>query len=187
MKTRSARFWLAALALLAGCVPSLNPVYKEKEVRFDPSVLGVWGQPESKARWEFTKHDESSYALAYTDEEGRKGRFIARLADIDGTLFLDLFPQEAEAEASGFYKFHLIPIHTIYLVRRVQPELELAAIDYKWLDNFLTEHPDAIPHATFNGRKLITAPTESVREFVLAHRDSFTGQYKLERLAEPAK
>jgi hypothetical protein len=187
MNAKLAALWITAAALLGGCVPSLNPVYKEQDVRFNASMLGVFVHPGSKARWEFTKHDETSYAVAFTDEDGRAGRFVAHLADLDGTLFLDLVPQEADTDSSGFYKFHVVPIHTIYLVRSVEPELELAPIDFKWLDDFLAEHPDAIQHATFNGRKLITAPTESVREFVLAHKDQFTGQYKLERVIEAAK
>jgi hypothetical protein len=181
MKTKLGGWALAALTLLAGCVPSLNPVYLDDQLVFDANVLGVWEQPKSQNTWEFTKRDEKSYGLLYTEKDGRQGRFIARLAEVDGTRFLDLFPEETASDTSSFYKFHLVPIHTIYLVKRMEPNLELAAIDYRWLDKYLTDHPGAIQFATFNGRKMITAPTEDVQAFVLEHKEMFKGEFNLER------
>jgi len=46
------------LLILGGCVPSLHPFYVDKDVAFDPSVLGTWSDKESKETWEFTKHGE---------------------------------------------------------------------------------------------------------------------------------
>jgi hypothetical protein len=172
---------MVATLFLTGCLPSLNPVYTDRDLVFDPGVVGLWKQPKSKASWEFTKRDDKSYNLVYTDEEGHSGRFIARLARVDETLFLDLFPQEVQDEGSGFYKFHLVPIHTIYVVRRTTPDVELAAIDYEWLEGFLTEHPGSIPHATFNGRRLITASTQELQAFVLQHKDAFKTKFSLQR------
>jgi hypothetical protein len=63
----------------------------------------------------------------------------------------------------------------------MEPNLELAAIDYRWLDKYLTDHPGAIQFATFNGRKMITAPTEDVQAFVLEHKEMFKGEFNLER------
>ena len=178
---------LTALTILTGCLPSLNPVYKNEQLVVDDAALGVWAEPNSKASWVFTKRDAKSYTLVYTDEEGHQGRFVARLARIEGALFLDLFPEEAKGSASGFYNFHLVPIHTVYLVRRTKPSLELAAIDFVWLQKHLTDNPGAIANATFGGRKLITAPTEDVQAFVLAHKDAFTNEFKLERESKPTK
>lgn len=184
MRTKLGGWALVALTLLAGCIPSLNPMYTDQQLIFDTNVLGVWVQSNSQNQWEFTKRDATSYRLVYTDQDGQQGRFIARLADVDGTRFLDLFPEETEFDASGFYKFHLVPIHTIYLVKQTEPQLELAAIDYKWLDKYLTDHPDAVQFATFNGRKMLTAPTSDVQAFVLKHKEMFSGDFNLVRQTE---
>jgi hypothetical protein len=173
---------MIALTLVAGCVPSLNPVYTDETLTFDMALLGVWNQPASKARWDFSKLDDKSYRLAYTDDDGQQGRFIGHLANLDGELFLDLYPEEVKTDANGFYKFHLVPVHTIYRVRKSQGQLELAAIDFKWLDEYLTANPGEIEYATFNGRKLITAPTASVQKFVMAHKDMFTGDFDLQKV-----
>jgi hypothetical protein len=172
---------LAALLLLSGCLPSLNAVFTEENLVFDPSVVDVWTQPGAKAKWDFAQRGEKAYTLVYTDNEGREGRFVAHLAEIEGTLFLDLYPENIETGASPFFDIHLAPMHTIYLVRQTEPTLELAAIDYPWLDKFLAEHPDAIQHAVFNGRKLITAPTKDLQEFVVDHKDAFNATVALER------
>jgi hypothetical protein len=175
------RWLMIALTIFAGCIPSLNPVFTDENLVFDPAVIGVWKQPGNKAKWEFAKLDEKSYRLLYTDDQGQQGQFIGRLARLDGELFLDLYPDEVQLDASAFYKFHLVPIHTIYRVRHTQPKLELAAINFKWLDEYLTGHPQEIEYATFGGRKLITAPTASVQKFVLAHKDMFTSDFHLQR------
>jgi hypothetical protein len=180
-------FWLLVVLLLVGCVPSLHPVFTEKDLVFDATVLGVWVQPNARAGWQLSRHSENSYRVVYSDSSGHQGQFIAHLAEVDGTQFLDMFPEKMESDAGGFYNIHLVPTHTIYRVLQTQPVLELAAIDYKWLDQHLNDHPDAIQHVTFNGRKLITAPTEDVQAFLLEHKDKFTSNITLERKPKDAK
>jgi hypothetical protein len=173
---------LIILAAIAGCIPSLNPVYTDETLTFEPGLLGVWSQSSSKARWDFSQRDDSSYRLDYTDDEGRQGRFVGRLAKLDGELFLDLYPEEAKTDGNGFYKSHLVPIHTIYRVKQAEGRLTLAAIDFQWLDDYLTTHPTEIKSATFNGRKMITAPTADVQKFVLAHKDKFTNEFDVRKV-----
>ena len=181
MKATLLGWTMIATLFLAGCLPSLNPVYTDRDLIFDPAVVGLWKQPKSRASWNFTKRDDKSYNLVYTDENGYSGRFIARLARIDETLFLDLFPQEIQDDENSFYKAHLVPIHTVYLVRHTTPDVELAAIDYEWLERFLAEQPGSLPHATFNGRKMITASTQELQEFVIQHKDAFKNEFRLQR------
>lgn len=183
MKTKLPLVGLTLLVFTVGCIPSLNPAYRAEDLVFDSSVIGTWVQAGEKARWEFSQGNDKSYRLLYTDNEGRQGKFIARLAKIEDQLFLDLFPEEMEMEANSFYAFHLVPIHSIYLVRQTKPSLELAAIDYKWLENELDKQPATIQSSTFNGRRLITASTEDVRAFLVKNKDSFTGRFELQRSA----
>jgi hypothetical protein len=172
---------LAFVLAIGGCVPSLNPVYRPEDLVYDPSALGAWTQEDGKSRWEFFERDGKSYRLLYTDQEGNQGRFIAHLAKIEGTLFLDLFPEEVATEGNSFYKFHLVPIHTIYRVRQTSPNLVLSAIDYKWLEEELRNDPAPVQTSTFEGRRLITAPTDDVRAFVVKNKDAFTAEFKLQR------
>lgn len=178
---------LIALAMLAGCIPSLNPVYRDEDLVSEPRVVGVWNQKGEKARWIFQNRDEKSYSLVYLDQDGRENRFIAHLARIEGDLFLDLFPEPLDGKANSFYTFHHVPIHSIYRVHRIEPTLELGAIDFQWLENELNENPAAVESRTFNGRRLITASTEDVRAFVIKNKDRFTARVELTAVLNPSE
>ena len=171
----------ALLGATAGCLPSLNPVYTDEDIIFDDATIGLWKKSDGSESWNFAKGDKGSYRLVYTDAKGQQGHFVARLTEIEGERFLDLYPVEVSSDANAFYKFHLVPIHTVYLVRQTKSNLEMASIDYAWLDGFLAEHPAEIQCATFNGRRLITAPTLDVRAFVVKHKKMFTGELSLTR------
>ena len=41
MKVLSGLVLISFLIVLAGCVPSLNPLYTDRDVIFDPALLGV--------------------------------------------------------------------------------------------------------------------------------------------------
>ena len=181
MITKSRSWALIALTILAGCIPTLNPVYTSDQLVNDSRLPGTWTSANGEETWEFSEADGMSYRLVYTDRQGRQSRFAAHLANVEGTLFLDLFPEDPDGNASGFQKFHQVPIHTVYLVKQQGPDLQLAAIDFKWLDSYLAENPDAIQSATFNGRRLITASTEELQAFVVEHREQFTNDLELTR------
>ncbi len=181
MKPKFSLGLLAGLLLLGGCLPSLNAVFTDENLVFDASVVGLWTQPGGTATWDFTARNATSYLLVFTDNDGRSARFVGHLANVQGVQFLDLAPEKVETGASPFFDVHLVPLHTIYLVRQTTPTLELAAMDYAWLEKFLGDHPDAIEHASFNGRIFLTAPTEDVQTFVIEHKEAFNANFYLER------
>ncbi len=57
-------FWfVGALVILAGCVPSLHPLYTDKDTVFELALLGKWSEKDSKATWTFTKGNKKQYNL----------------------------------------------------------------------------------------------------------------------------
>ena len=54
MKTRIAVCLLAALCI-AGCVPTVNPVYREDQLVLDSSLHGNWQEIKSKELWKISK------------------------------------------------------------------------------------------------------------------------------------
>lgn len=77
MRTKKLLFHLLA-ALLAGCVPvmSLHPLYTDEDVIFEEKLLGTW-LDDSNDTWTFERISEfhESYALTFTDYEGKKGLY----------------------------------------------------------------------------------------------------------------
>lgn len=87
-----------ATSLLAGCVvTSVYPYYKEKELRFDPALVGGWREAgrtnTNRETWTFDKRDHQTYTLIVTQGE-KKTEFDAHLFKLGSELLLDCLPRE---------------------------------------------------------------------------------------------
>jgi hypothetical protein len=180
MVTRAA-WLLAGMLLLSGCIPSLNPIYTEKDIIFNEKVVGIWSSGESTETWDLQRRDEKSYQLTYTDREGKRAQFVAHLAMVEGTRFFDIFPEPGEAVKPGFYRIHQVPIHTIYLVKEVGEKVVLSAIDHLWMEDYLVTHRDEVPSTTFGSGRLLTASTQQLQEFLVDNKTRFTHDFELVR------
>jgi hypothetical protein len=160
-----------ALLVLTGCVPSLQPLYTDEDLIFDPALLGTWFGENSSDTWEFTKKDETEYKLVVTESDssmskGGKGEFVVHLVKVEGVMFLDLFPAEPNCPQNDFYLGHLLPVHTFLRVFQIEPTLKLAWFSpggggpegKGWLEIYLEEHPTSIRHEQAGDRILLTAP-----------------------------
>jgi len=160
---------LAALTVLAGCVPCLRAIYTDEGVVFKPELVGVWSQPHQKETWQFTAAGEKSYRLVQTDKEGRKGAFSAHLVKLEGALFLDLSPETKDLPGNNFSRCYLYPLHTFFLVEELGSALRLSAMDGKWLEKCLKRNPAAIRHERIKGSIMLTASTAELQEFLIKH------------------
>jgi hypothetical protein len=178
MKKMLSALVLAALCGLTGCIPtSINPLYSGEDLVFDPALIGVWSdQGNSKETWAFEKAGDKEYKLVCTENDGKTGHFEAHLLKIGPTQFLDLFPDESGIEAmdrSGFYKVHLLRTHSFLKVTQIEPALQTAPLDLKWLRELLGKHPQAIQHHKIgegdDAQIVLTASTPELRKFVENH------------------
>jgi hypothetical protein len=169
MKRNTFAVALVGLALLAGCIPCLRAIYTEKDLVFEPALVGTWHQADGKGVWQFTKAEEKSYRLVVTDEKGKPGEFSAHLAKIGDTLFLDLFPEKPDLPKSDFYMFYLRPTHTFFLVHEMRPELRMSFMNPKWLENHLKANPEALRHEETEQGLLLTASTQELQAFLAKH------------------
>jgi len=177
MRTTRTRILLVALLALAGCVPSWNPFYTEKDLVFDSTLIGRWRPVEakegSKEDWEFTKAGDKHYQLTQTDEEGRKAAFEARLFKLKEHLFLDLHVTKVEGDelkVNAWASISLVPAHLLLKVELTESTLKLAAMNPEWLKEFLKHNSSAIAHRTVSdGSIVLAAGTDELQKFVLAH------------------
>jgi len=169
MKTLIRLLALAVLLTFAGCVPSLQPFYADKDVAFDPTLLGRWSGDEGKETWEFTKHGETGYKLLYTDKDGRQGRFVVYRFRLAGNSLLDLYPEEPEPRADDFYKHHLLRLHTFLVVLQSEPTARITTFEPDWLQRFLANNAAALQHQKVAERLILTASTLELQNFILAH------------------
>jgi hypothetical protein len=182
--------------ILAGCVPSWNPLYTEKDLVFDPLLVGTWipvnAQEGSPEAWVFTKSGDKLYQLQQTDEEGRKAGFEVRLVKLKDHRFLDLYLTKLESDdvkLNAWAGFSLVPAHLILKVEQVEPTLKIAAMNPDWMKQFLKQHSDAIAHrVVLDGNIILTASTSELQKFVLEHVDEqefFGGAMEMRRKAAP--
>ena len=174
MKTRIVL--LLSLAL-AGCVPSWNSFYTEKDLVFESALIGTWRPVEakesSKEAWVFTKIGDKLYELAQVDEEGRKASFEARLFKLKEHVFLDLYLTKVEGDdlkLNAWARLSLVPAHLLLKVDLSESAVKLAAMNPDWLKEFLKKNSNAIAHRTVSdGSVVLAAGTDELQKIVLAH------------------
>ncbi|MEW6306959.1 MAG: hypothetical protein AB1705_26140, partial [Verrucomicrobiota bacterium] len=136
LKRLSAIAVVVAACLVAGCIPSLNPLYTEKDTVFDAALVGQWSEKGKETEsWTFAKGEGKAYALTIRDEE-KSSPFQAHLVQLGEFRFLDIYPDEDgldDLPREAFFKASLIPGHLVLRVYQVEPELKLCLPDPKEL------------------------------------------------------
>ena len=164
---------LTGLALaLTGCiVTSVYPFYFEKDVAFDPALLGDWtkGAPAREEHWKFERYGETAYLLTYTTGSDKSSVMQARLFKLRGQTFLDLFVSERSDDSL----FPTIPSHLLLRIVKTGPTLTMAALNYEWLEELVKKNPKAIRHHVVqigkDKRLVLTADTRELQKFVIKH------------------
>jgi len=197
-------FYLLA-ALLGGCVPvmSLHSLYTEENVVFEEKLLGTWLEdPNSpEATWEFNRIEEpnNAYNLVLSDEEGKKGSFVAHLVKLEDSLFLDVFPDEFPCDTDdpnkvewAYNSLFLIPAHAFIKIDSIGPQLKMRLTDdEKIMEELLEDDPNAVKHTfiedritSIENRLILTASTKELQAFVLKYAGDkrvFTNEFVLNR------
>lgn len=161
---------LLGLILLAGCIPSLHPLYtNDSDIVYEPALIGSWSEEGDDDMWVFSRRGGKEYKLVYTENGGKTGEFIVNLVNIDNHLFLDLFPEEPKIDANSYYMVHLIPAHTFMRVEQIKPSLKIAPLNPEWLSDLLKQTPAALQHEIKEDRPIITAQPKEIQKFLLQH------------------
>jgi len=192
MKTKTFLFYCLAV-LMGGCIPvvSLQPLFTGEGLAFDEKLLGAWAD---EVTWEFARleagdasemlpeelkdqHDKV-YRLNITDEDGRKGSFVACLIQIGEKRFLDIFPdkfpeggQDPEQMKLLYNVFLFLRVHTFAKVDSVGDELKLRLTDDDEFEKLVEAEPTAVKYAMVEDRPVLTASTQELRAFIAKYAD----------------
>src|SRR3954465_12861471 len=91
----------AMTAVFSGCVvTSVAPYYTEKDLIFEPALVGNWIKPADNTNsddevWKFEKKGESSYRFTWITEE-KAVLMDAHAFKLQGQLFVDLASLERD-------------------------------------------------------------------------------------------
>lgn len=158
---------LMAVALLSGCVTqSIHPLYDERTMVFEESLLGSWGDDE--AVWSFSADGAGGYDLLHTDDEATI-EASAHLVRLDDHLFLDVIIDELPEGSGELHEALLLPLHTVFRVGEIGDRLITSSLRWNWLEERLRDNPGEIAHTFVDDRALLTDDTEALQRFFRDH------------------
>ena len=171
MKT-SAAFALGLTALIfGGCVvSSVFPFYTEKDVVFEPALLGSWTKAEGGSEeevWKFDKAGDRSYRFTLIQSQNATV-MEGHAFKLEELLFLDVFSMDQDVR--------VIPPHYLFRVSQTTPTLKLVALDNERMRAFLAKDPSALAHHLVKNsdnpedvRVVLTASTADLQRFIRKH------------------
>ena len=179
--------------LFNACVPSIHPLYHVEDLVSEDRILGKWGQKEDpgeawdvREAWTFeklpgkknflgTESKESVYPgyLLTIDEGNAPAKFEARILQLDGQLFMDMYPwneynyNQIEEIENDWLKMHLYPVHTFARIRFEGESLIIEPFNPDFITDLLERNKIRISHEEVDGSFILTAGTDELQKFVI--------------------
>jgi hypothetical protein len=152
---------------MAGCfAPALHPFFTNENIVFKETLLGGWVK-DSGEKCLFTKSGENHYEFLYVDEGS--ARFEARLIELGGATFLDLYPKPM-SEGNGTVLANFVPAHTLARVTISNDSISIALMDGDWLKKLSDQNQLDVAHERIDDDLVVlTAPTRELQAFAQKH------------------
>lgn len=175
---------LAVSLIIAGCVPSLQPFYTEKDLVADYALLGEWLYKNGEFKFTFTQDKGMVYELMVAGGDSEK-YYSVHLMKLKDTYFLDIYPKNGlGAKKYIFGNSCYVPAHAVGIVVIKDNSLHINMLNPITLEYLLKNKKIILHHEYFGDNILLTASTSELQRFLLRHRDEkglFSSVYKLER------
>ena len=158
MRTKQLLAAAGLVLLMTACtVRSLQPLYAEKDLIFDPQLLGAWVEEGDKSDdlVIFQKHEDNSYTVRVGDSPKLEGHLLK----LGGDLFLDLTPTETDDAFN-------IPGHLFVKIRLNGDTLQTALIDSDWVEHAADGGTLGLSHLRIGGKVVLTASPKELQAFV---------------------
>jgi len=182
------------LLFLSSCLTTLYPIFHEKDVIFNESLLGYWKCSDKSKEigfMEFKKipDDRKPELPPGIREISDKGYFVSRissmgeifgqyfvfLAKIGKNHYLDYYPAEmlSQKNVNKIYRDHCIKVHTNYRFDfKDRDHFEIKLFEQAFLDRLISNNQINIRHEVIDGGNLITASTDDLQKFIIQYSDN---------------
>ena len=114
---------LLCCLLVTGCVLSIDAVVPASDATFDPRLLGEWQGESGREHAVIARDSGGAYAIAYTDDKGKRGNFTARLGRLGPKLVLDVWPAPDDATVQGPVADALVTLDSPILQGLAPPQI----------------------------------------------------------------
>ena len=181
------------LIFLSSCLTTLHPIFTEKDLAYDPKLIGVWNTENEGKKGKVIISNLASensvelpgnisvikqkgYFIIYQDENGKvSDQYIAFLARIGKHLYFDYFPadKKEDRKVDEFFGIHFVRMHTSYRVEILKDgSFELSQFDGSYVKSLINEKKIRIRHEIdADDNTVITASTKELQQYLLKYGD----------------
>ena len=180
------------LIFLSSCLNTLHPIFTEKDLAYDPKLIGVWNTENqgNKGRaiisnlatensvelpGNISTIKQKGYFISYQDKDGDTKQYIAFLARIGKHLYFDYYPadKKEDRKLDEFFGVHFVRMHTSYRVEILKDgSFELSQLDGSYVKSLIEEKKIRISHETdAEDDMTITASTKELQQYLLKYGD----------------
>lgn len=168
--------------IFQSCIPSLYPLYDDKTIIFDETLVGTWkGKDEKDVTWIITALPNKAYQLSVIDLTGEKRTFRIHLVKIGLSTYVDFFPDPEAGKSlietltinfdENFYNAHWFPVHTFGKIVIRKNQFDLRMFDPDYLKKLIEQKRIRIKHEKTADDILLTASTKELQKFVAKYGD----------------
>ena len=156
------------LALLfVGCpVRSLFPLFTDKDVAFNPALVGTWAAGSDQEQYVFRAVTDKSYLVSVLDKKGDTVSYRAQLGKLGASWFLDTRLDERSED------YHMLASHLIHRVWLSGDSLHIATMEGDWLKKMAESKKLRIPYVNRDGDIVLIAQTSELQKFVMKYADN---------------
>lgn len=182
MKKAISTTLISILVLISSCgIFSIHPLYHKADLLQKDTLLGLWQEEDNKkGSIQFLGQDNNDLYRAILIDGSDTSQFDAGLIDLEGQLYMDLFPSEdcelfSDEDCNMLVNFsnNYIPTHTFMKIDIVQNSLKLTPFDSERLIQLFRQNRIRLAHEfpTIEGEAnddfvVITASTDDLQKFV---------------------
>ena len=181
------------LIFLSSCLTTLHPIFTEKDLAYDPKLIGTWNTENEGKKGKVTINNlatensvelpgnisvikQKGYFIIYQDENGKvSDQYIAFLARIGKHLYFDYFPadKKGDRKLDEFFGVHFVRMHTSFRVEILKDgSFELSQLDGSYVKSLIDEKKIRISHETdADDNTVITASTKELQQYLLKYGD----------------
>ena len=180
------------LIFLSSCLNTLHPIFTEKDLAYDPNLIGTWNTEKSGTKervvisnlatensvelpGNISTIKQKGYLITYHDEHGDTKQYIAFLARIGKHLYFDYYPaaKKEDRKLDEFFGVHFVRMHTSFRVEIFKDgSFELSQLDGSYVKSLIDEKKIRISHETdADDNTVITASTKELQQYLLKYGD----------------
>ena len=181
------------LIFLSSCLTTLHPIFTEKDLAYDPKLIGTWNIEREGNKERVTISNlatensvelpgnishikQKGYLISYEHEHSENPeRYIAFLARIGKYLYLDYYPayKKEDQKIDEIFGAHYVKMHTSYRVEILNDgSFELSQLDGSYVNNLIDQKKIRINHETgADDNIVITASTSELQQYLIKYSD----------------